>query len=106
MRSLLHGSAEVSTSLVLWPRLRALYTWGGDLVAARRCRSSRTVPSLTVVLVSLLLAKKPRTDLPGEPLRTAPAWTHAGCGGEIVANDDGTYYCQKCGDTLDHLPDA
>jgi hypothetical protein len=96
----------VSTFLVFWLRLKALYDGGGDHVAARRYRSPRRVPYLTVALASLLLAKKPRTDLPGEPLRTAPAPTHTDDGGELIANDDGTYYCQECGITFDQLPEG
>jgi len=73
-------------------------------VAAKRYQGPRRASYLTVALASLLLTKKSRTDLPGEPLRTAPAPTHAADGGELIANDDGTYYCQECGKTFDHLP--
>jgi hypothetical protein len=75
-------------------------------VADRGYRGPRRVSYLTVALASLLLAKKPRTDLPGEPLRTVPAPTHAADGGELIANDDGTYYCQECGETFNHLPEG
>jgi hypothetical protein len=81
-------------------------------VAARRRRGRKPIPSLMVVLAATLLTERPPPRLPGKPMedmedpQIAQTWTCPVDRGEIIADDDGTYYCQDCATPFDPPPET
>jgi hypothetical protein len=72
-------------------------------VAARRYQRGWAVASLRVMLASSLLMKRARPQIAGKDNRSDDDLEAGGfeacteCSGEIVSNEDGSRYCQKCG---------